>query len=60
MYFKFTQICDYNVHKSSFSKLLWIQQARYTEAKQLSLLKAFPLQDKISKLYAENNAILSP
>jgi hypothetical protein len=51
---------DYDVHKSSFSKLLWIKQARYNEAKQLSLLAAFPLQEKISKLYAENKAMLSP
>jgi len=50
MFFQFTQICDYDVHKSSFSKLLCLKEAKYNEAKQLSLLAAFPLLEKISKL----------
>jgi len=36
------------------------KQARCIETKQLSLLAAFSLKDKISKLSARNNAILSP
>jgi len=35
------------------------KQAKCNEAKQLSLLAAFPLKDIISKPSARNNAILS-